>query len=129
MLFVLLRDVGRLDLFPEKWRTREAFAAANMVNWLLYPTELGHEPDELRRMAVFTSLQPEGERAIYVWKFRTGQGPWYAGISGPYERNGDPVPLQGDLTFSRFDEWDAATVEEHVEAVVKTLAEWRKEKR
>jgi hypothetical protein len=128
LLFAQLRDLDRLDLFPRKHRTWDAFAAANMVRWLLYPAELGREPDRLQKMAVFTSTRPEGELALYVWRFRNEDGPWYAGVSGPYLREGEPGPLHGDLTFSRFDEWGQATAEQHAEAVLETLAEWRKAK-
>jgi hypothetical protein len=102
-----------------------AFAAANMVTWLLYPTELGREPDQLEKMAVFTARKPDGDVALYVWRFRCGDGPWYAGVSGPYLRDGVPKLLHGDLTFSRFDEWSKATAERHSEAVLENLDGWR----
>jgi hypothetical protein len=44
LLFVLLENLGQLDKFPLKYRSWDAFAAAIMVTWLLYPTELGREP-------------------------------------------------------------------------------------
>jgi hypothetical protein len=128
LLFEILQQLGRLDLFPRKYRTWDAFAAADMVNWLTYPTELGREPDQLQKKAVFTSTKPEGELALYVWRFRSDDGPWYAGVSGPYLRHGEPGPLHGHLTFSRFDEWDKATAEQHAEAALETLDEWRKAK-
>jgi hypothetical protein len=128
LLFDLLRSLGRLDLFPAAWRTWDAFAAANMVAWLIYPTELGREPDELEKMAVFTAKHAEGEQALYVWRFRSEGGPWYAAISGPYNRVGRPLPLHGHLTFSRFDEWETATAEGHAEAALGTLRKWRRQK-
>ncbi|HYT90514.1 MAG TPA: hypothetical protein VEL76_17540 [Gemmataceae bacterium] len=128
LLFELLRGLNKLDLFPPKYRTWDAFAAANMVNWLMYPTELGRQPDQLKKMAVFISTSPEGERALYVWRFRSDDGPWYAGVSGPYLREGEPGPLHGGSTFSRFDKWGQATAEEHAAAVLETLDEWRKAK-
>jgi hypothetical protein len=128
LLFALLRGMDRLDCFPPRYRTWDAFAAANMVNWLIYPTELGREPDQLQKMALFTSQTPEGELSLYVWRFRSDDGPWYAGVSGPYLRKGEPVPLHGDSTFSQFDEWDKGTAEQHAEAVLETLDEWRQVK-
>lgn len=127
-LFNSLKGMDQLALFPASFRTWDAFAAANMTSWLLYPTELGREPDALEKMAIFTSDKPEGEVALYVWRFRTEDGPWYAAVSGPHLRKGEPEPLHGDLTFSRFDEWDNATPEEHAEAVLETLEEWRRAK-
>src|ERR1019366_7744787 len=50
LFFQLLQNHGKLELFPKTWRTWDAFAAANMVEWLMYPTELGREPDHLEKM-------------------------------------------------------------------------------
>jgi hypothetical protein len=125
-LFLLLDGLGNIDLFPARWRTWDAFAAANIVDWLMYPTELGREPDELQKMAVFTADGPEGELALYVWRFRNGAEPWRAGISGPYQRTGDPRPVHGNSTFSRFDEWESRTAEQHARDTLETLGEWRR---
>jgi hypothetical protein len=126
LLFRILDGLGQIDLFPAQWRTWDAFAAANMVDWLIYPTELGREPDQLQKMAVFTADGPDGEWALYVWRFRDGAEPWRAGISGPYSRTGEPRPVHGDLTFSSFDDWESATAGQHAEAALKTLSEWRR---
>jgi hypothetical protein len=128
LLFRTLSALGRLNLFPRRWWTWDAFAAGDMVSWLMYPTELGREPDELKKMAVFTTNQAEGERALYLWRFGSAGGPWYAGVSGPYLRDGEPEPIHGNLTFSCFDEWHTATAEEHAESVLKTLEKWKREK-
>jgi hypothetical protein len=126
LLFLLLDGIGKVDLFPARWRTWDAFAAANMVDWLIYPTELGREPDQLQQMAVFTADGADGELALYVWRFRDGGEPWRAGISGPYRRTEEPRPVHGNLTFSGFDDWESATAEQHAEAALKTLGEWRR---
>lgn len=125
MLFQLLHDLNKGELFPPTHRTWDAFAAANMVDWLMYPTELGREPEYLEKMAVFTSTTPDGDLLLYVWRFRNEDSPWYAGVSGPYLQKGEPCPLHGNMTFSRFDEWDEATAEQHAEETLKTLNEWR----
>lgn len=121
MLFEKLREIDALARFPKTWRTWDAFAAAHMVNWLLYPSELGHEPDAIEQMEVFT----RDAKSLYVYRFRDGRGPWKAGVAGPFVRRGAPRPLQGHLTFSRFDKWDSATAEQHALAVLKTLKTWR----
>lgn len=124
LLFQLLQNHGKLELFPPTYRTWDAFAAANMVDWLMYPTELGREPDYLEKMAVFTSAKTDGELVLYVWRFRNDDGPWYAGVSGPYLFEGAPCPLHGDMTFSCFTKWDEASAEQHAEETLKTLNEW-----
>ena len=67
---------------------------------------------------------PSGLVSIFA-RERLGAEPWLAGVSGPYQRTGDPRPVQGGSTFSRFDEWGSATAEQHAEAVLETLGEWR----
>ena len=129
LLFQLLQNHGKLELFPQTFRTWDAFAAANMVNWLMYPTELGREPDYLEKMAVFTSTKTDGELVLYVWRFRNGDDSWFAGVSGPYLFEGTPCPLHGDMTFSCFEKWDDASAEKHAEETLKTLNEWKNARR
>ena len=112
------RGFGRYDWSggsPRRWRTWEAFAAAGMVEWLMYPAELGREPDNLE-LRLTEWVDERGKAAMFVWRFRETKGePWLAGVSGPYVLRGRPEPGHGPLTFSRFDKWDAATAEEHLE--------------
>ena len=64
---------------------------------------------------------------VYLWRFREEPGSkWLAGISGPYLLKGDPHPINGQLTFSQFQEWDKATPEQHVAAIVKMFDEYNK---
>jgi hypothetical protein len=124
VLFNGLRALGMVARFPKTWRSWEAFGAARMVEWLLYPAELGREPDEL----VLEHVEPVDAApgmVLYVWKFRVEGEPWLAGISGPHFPMGEPAPLEGTLTFSRFDEWDSATPVEHLERCVGTVQEIR----
>ena len=129
MFFELLKQFGRLDYFPSEYCQWDAFAAADMVQWLSYPTELGREPDELQLMATFSNNVGLENQVLYVWRFRTADGPWYASTSGPYRQVGKPVPLHGNLTFSRFDDWDKHSAEQHAEASLETFAEWRKDEK
>jgi hypothetical protein len=122
ILFDKLHELDKLALFPATWRTWDAFATSHMVGWLLFPSELGHEPAAIEQMAVFA----EGPRTLHVFRFRaTEKSPWLAGVAGPFVRRGPPRPSHGELTFSRFDKWSSATPEQHALAVVKTLKSWR----
>lgn len=109
-------------LFPEAWRTREAFAASVMADWLLYPTELGREPDELILEHV-EPLDPEGAHTAYAWRYRVDDGPWLAGASGPHAFGETPGPVEGALAFSRFEPWESATPMEHLERCMGTAGE------
>jgi hypothetical protein len=121
MVFDYLERMNALAKFPKKWRTWDAFAAAEMVGWLSYPSELGREPDDLHLMQ---KLQT-GKQSLYVWKFLDGKK-WQAGVSGPYILQGKPRPLYGASTFSVFAAAASATPEEHALSVLKTLSAWRK---
>jgi hypothetical protein len=113
-LYEALAGMNRTDVFPKEFATWEAFAASHMVEWLSFPSELGREPDEIE-LGDTRWLDKRRKRAMYVWKFRNAKEPWMAGVSGPHELRGSPKPTHGNLTFSRFDEWDSATPEEHLE--------------
>jgi len=48
-----LVKMGRSEIYPEEYRNQKSFAESNMVEWLVYPTELGRMPDEIELMNVF----------------------------------------------------------------------------
>jgi hypothetical protein len=121
-LFELLNAMDRKDLFPKKFATWEAFAASDMVNWLIFPTELGREPDEIS-LGHTEWLDKKRKLALYVWKFRNAKEPWMAGVSGPYKLAGSPRPSHGARTFSAFDDWDSATPQEHAKKCAGTAKE------
>lgn len=122
--YTLLDGLGAASKIPAIWRTRDAFAAAEMVGWLAHPAELGRPPDELEKMAVFEGHEEGEPIVLYVWRFRVGDETWKAGVSGSYPAIPPEGSLGGRHTFSRFDDWDSASPEEHALAVVKTLNEW-----
>jgi hypothetical protein len=122
IMFSQMDQLGRLSRFPIAQASLDAMAAADMVNWLKFPTELGREPDQLEKMATFDS--DEGLR-LYVWRFTGHAGEWAAAVSGPYEIDAPPGPVSGESTFSRFEAWESATAEEHAARAVETLQEWR----
>jgi hypothetical protein len=112
--YEILTELKRKDLFPREFATWEAFAASAMVEWLKFPTELEREPDELK-LGHTEWIDKRRKLVMYVWKFRNAKEPWLAGVSGPHELRGSPRPTHGAFTFSRFEEWDSATPQEHLE--------------
>lgn len=125
ILFKGLRALGREREFPKKWNTWDAFAAAQMVDWLIFPTELGREPDqlELKKFDIEVNVAEGRTVANCVWRFRIAGGPWLAGASGPHELQDEPQPFGDSLTFSRFEEWDNATPDEHLMRCMGTAGE------
>lgn len=128
-----LQELGRADLFPEEFRNQEALAESDMVNWLVYPTELARVPDEIERMKVISV--PEGGDVLdyYVFRFRTfpphwaAEDGWMAGVSGPFLRSQSPTPEAQGSTFSSFESWESKTPEGHLESITGLVeGSWKK---
>jgi len=131
-LYNELTKLNQTSLYPEEFRTQEAFAESDMVNWLVYPTELAQVPDEIELMKV-VSIDTETEDGIidyYVFRFRTfpphwaSDDGWMAGISGPFLRKDAPSTDSYGETFSTFEAWDSKTPEEHVGNIQEILESW-----
>ena len=132
-LYTSLKELDKSSLFPERFRTQAAFAEADMVNWLVFPTELARVPDEIELMKVVTidTGLPDGLYDYYLFRFRTkpphwaAEKGWIAGVSGPYLRKDEPTTKALGDTFSSFDKWDAKTPEEHVGDTRELMERWR----
>jgi hypothetical protein len=115
-----LAELDRLDLFPTEYATPEAFAEAEMVDWLTYPTQLGCVPDEIELMAVIPENHEAGAGESYVFRFRTlpphwaAKEGWMAGVAGPFLLVESPSPDPRGGTFSTFAGWDEYSPEEHL---------------
>jgi hypothetical protein len=121
VLHDLLDRRGALALFPKPHRTLAAFAAADMVQWLSHPGELGQPPEKLEEMARLG----RGDQVVFVWRFQSASSKaWKAAISGPYPKRASG-PVRGRSTFSRFDAWKGKSPAEHAAAIDATLAAWR----
>jgi hypothetical protein len=132
VLYEQLSSSGRLDLMPAAFGTKAKLAEAEMVRWLMFPTELGRPPDEIDHVAVVPVEDDAGPADLYVFRFRTlephwaaGTG-WMIGVAGPYlQRPGstDIESLHG--TFSRFEPYEEGKLREGVQAIVGTIDDWR----
>jgi hypothetical protein len=119
-----LEGLGATGRIPPQHRTRDAFAAADMVEWLSHPGELGRPPHALEQMAVFEGKRNDEDVALYVWRFHGGDGRWKASVSGLYTVPAPEGPVHGQSTFSRFEDWDARSPQGHAMAILGTLREW-----
>jgi hypothetical protein len=131
-LYEMLQHASRSELFPARYRTQEAFAESAMVNWLVYPTELGQVPDEIELMKVVTTGAPGEEQDYFVFRFRmdephwAAKNGWMAGVAGGFERRKQPTTDAGGDTFSSFTAWDSKTPEEHVGEITDLIGEaWK----
>lgn len=126
-LYRHLAELKRIDIFPEKLATREAFAEGEMVNWLLFPTELAQVPDEIELMATIPFKSSEGLSDFYVFRFRTfephwaAKNGWIAGVAGPFLWEKRPSVDACGGTFSSFTPWDECSPEEHLSQIIDLL--------
>ncbi len=119
-LYEQMHALGFGKRFPKAHATLDAFAAADVSQWLAHPSELGALPAALEKRATFT----RGANVLYVWRFKKAKGPtWYAAVSGPYPADAKG-PVSGTQTFSKFEPWAKRNAAGHAESVLGTLAEW-----
>ncbi len=129
-LYSSLRDLGKLDRFPVEFAHQSALAEADMVNWLLYPTELDSAPDEIELLTTVELAEGDDLSELYVFRYRkhpphwAAEHGWMIGVAGPYRRSDQPTPDGLGATFSRMESEDSKTLAEHIEANLGTIADW-----
>lgn len=121
-----LVKIGKDEIYPEQFKSQKCFAESDMVNWLVYPTELGRVPDKIELMNVFQ----EGDMEYYLFRFRCDSKKdwekvgWMAGLSGPFSKKNCPTTVAEGHTFSRFEEWDSKTPQEHFSNIVGNIRDY-----
>ena len=122
-----LEALERPDLFPNDFMNQPSLAEATMVDWLLFPTELGRAPDEIRQLQVMPIETDDGLADLYVFAFRThaphwlSEKDWVVGVAGPFLTDHQPTFESLGGTFSRFESLSEKSVDEHVEALLGTV--------
>lgn len=113
LLYDGLKKINRLDLFPQQYKNQAAFAESNMVNWLIYPTELGRVLDEIELMKVVSedTKTADGVIEFYLFRFRSNhpdwvESGWMVGLAGPFITKGGPNTDAYGYTFSSFEKWE-----------------------
>lgn len=129
-LYRMLETKHCLHLFPKEYATFENFAAVEMVEWLLYPSELGEEPNEIELKNVMEGQDEEGRPQFWcLWRFTNHDDEAFAGISGPYDQEAVDTPtpksVRSNSVFSNFTDWESASAEEHFGDITDTLSNWR----
>jgi len=115
----MLIKYGKENLFPKEYATAEYLAKSDMVQWLMYPTELGKEPDEIMYIGKIKYLFKK--EVYYVFKYRSDsdtlgddlKNKWLIGWSS-----------NDGGTFSNFDEYalfEKATIEATLKNIKKKL--------
>ncbi|CUU34153.1 MAG: hypothetical protein K6U12_03510 [Armatimonadetes bacterium] len=117
-LFEYLQRMELAHLFPEEYRNQAALAESDMVDWLIFPTELGCPPDEIQLVGVYTIETGDGLADAYLFRFRMEGEDWEAGLAGLYPLEEQPLIHGTGDTFSRFDKWQEYPAEEHVDRIL-----------
>jgi hypothetical protein len=107
VLFGILEEYGRTELFPHEYYTTEKGAESFLVNWLEFPTELNATPEKIEFVTTITVIEPANPVDYFVFKYtkllqsvKTDEV-WMLGVAGPYTPTSKPydIPLR---VFSRF---------------------------
>lgn len=117
LLYGVLQKYGKTTLFPAEYSTPEYLAKSDLVHWLIYPTELGKQPDEIELLGV-AKVKKE---VYHVFKYKSDSdtligdlhGEWLIGWSGN----------EGG-TFSNFDklsDYEKKTPKKTLKNIVKKL--------
>ena len=122
-----LASLERSDLFPHEFMNQPSLAEAAMVDWLLFPTELGRAPDEIRQIQAVRLETDDGPADLYVFGFRThpphwlSEKDWVVGVAGPFLVSDQPTFESLGATFSRFESVSEKSLDEHIEALLATV--------
>jgi hypothetical protein len=122
-LFDYLDETNRRQRFPKEFRTQEAFAESEMVDWLIYPTELGRAPHEIELLRTVESKVGGDDMLYYVWKFRThpphwaAEDGWMVGVAGPFLARVAPSTAAYGETFSTFAKLDETDIDAYVDEI------------
>jgi len=98
----LFERFDALNKIPADRVTQEDIAKSSMLDWLIYPTELGKEPDDIE---LIDKLEYQG-LVYYIYKFRSSDfriKEYMLGVSGGYEKDKITARNSGH-TFSEFNE-------------------------
>lgn len=126
-------DEGKKTVVPEAARTLELAARADMVRWLVYPTELGQEPEAVELVKTVDGEGSGGKERYYIFKFRSDlkafkDDGWMMGLSGPWDPSKPFTQPAGGHTFSEFESIGKSTAEEQAAGIIKKLQEaWKEE--
>ena len=122
-------DENRLrNKYPSKYFNQTDLAISDMVNWLIYPTELGSAPDHISLEKILTEKIDGFEHDFFIFKFKVdpphwaADDGWMAGVAGPFKKDEQPTIKGSGHTFSNFAAWESKSAEEHFEDITGLVA-------
>lgn len=104
-LYVKLKELKKENLFPSRQRTQEKFAESALYGYLEYDDDVPEKIELLGRQRV---KYKGTSQLVYVYKYQfTEDDSWYLGFSGPFQLKSKEPVIDGDLTFSSYEEYDS----------------------
>jgi hypothetical protein len=124
-LYEALARRGHESVFPGEFRTQEALAESDLVQWLSHPNELRGAPDEIELVKVATVPTDEvGPVRWYLFRFRVrpphwaADKGWMAGAAGPYRAADDAPPVaRSPAPWSELESFSARSADQHATAI------------
>ncbi len=89
LLFDMLRQHDKTDLFPEEHLGRRSQAEAALVYWMMHPNELQDPPAELQHLVTLSRDVVDKKAEFEVFRYRMPPGhwagsAWILGLAGPF---------------------------------------------
>ena len=89
LLFGMLRDRQKADLFPQEHLSRRSQAEAALVYWMMHPNELQEPPAEIQHVVSLSREVLDRKAEFEVFRYRMPAGhwagsEWILGLAGPF---------------------------------------------
>ena len=96
MLFAMLREMRRPELFPSKYSSSVAQGESALAYWMMHPNELQDAPEAIELVETITRPIDGQESDFHVYRYKMPAGHWAAkdgwilGLAGPMKRDVGP---------------------------------------
>jgi hypothetical protein len=96
MLFSMLREMKRSELFPAKYSSSVAQGESALAYWMMHPNELQEAPEAVELMETVNRPINGQDADFHVYRYKMPAGHWAAkdgwilGLAGPMKRGVEP---------------------------------------
>jgi hypothetical protein len=96
MLFAMLREMKRPELFPAKYSSSVAQGESALGYWMMHPNELQDAPEAMELVETLNRTVDGQETEFHVYRYKMPVGHWAAkdgwilGLAGPIRHGVEP---------------------------------------
>jgi|SRR5678815_2656799 hypothetical protein len=111
MLFAMLREMKRPELFPSKYSSSVAQGESALAYWMMHPNELQDAPESIELVETLKRTIGGQEAEFHVYRYKMPAGHWAAkdgwilGLAGPMKHGVEPYSKMPGA-FSRAGDMD-----------------------